>query len=467
MEDRSQEHAGRDPAGGELTEKDLEDARAALSRIAAAAEIRCRELCRRVEAPEEWEHELQEQIKRILDKIAADLQNGTEDKFSLLEDITDLLTNDDITTNAVFDAYYVRLFIEAELKKPEYGGKTITDLIENNADLASKAIDAARSALEKAKAETQKLPQLTYKEGYTVKTPTDKLIMDFFALNATVDELSGQRGFLQYERTLPAKPRNGKKKDIKEITLIYDIVQDENVFKGTGLEKKFDYYDLFVAAILDNLYDEENRIVSLTKIWHELGGKGTPGEKHISKLVNSLKRGMSTIMTIDDIEVQRAWGNKRSKQIVSPVMPVQMENERYTANGQIADGVVHIMGHTPFYMVAAPLKHITEWDKDVLRLYDGRRTPRYYNVLWYLLRNIGWMRNPNTRRSNKITYKELYAHNGDKSSRDRQLTKNMMYTLLDDVFIPAGYVSTYKEEEKGKEPGVFLTVATRHKIGAN
>ena len=145
-------------------------------------------------------------------------------------------------------------------------------------------------------------------------------------------------------------------------------------------------------------------------------------------------------------------------------MPVQIANERYTANGKIADSVVHIMGHTPFYMVAAPLKHLTEWDKSVLRLYGSKRTERYYNVMWYLLRNIGWMRTPNSQRSTKITYKDIYAHNGDKTPRGKQLTWNMIHTLLNDVFVPAGYVAAYKEEEPGKEPGVILTVTKRRNL---
>lgn len=357
-------------------------------------------------------------------------------------------------------------YFEKEIEKPEYEGKTIDDLLEEaelNEDgepledsLLYKALKAANAKREK---ETGQLPSIAYKNSYKLKTVTDKLFSDFFSLGIKGIDLNGQRQFLSYERQAYSKAKNGKMKEKKEYTLIYDVVQ-----KNTAIEKKFSYYDLFVAAILDNLLDEGNKIVSVTKIWHELGKMGTPSDDQIKKLVDSLQKGMSTIMTIDDIEVQRAWGNKRSKQIISPVMPVQIANERYTANGKIADTVIHIMGHTPFYMVAAPLKHLTEWDKSVLRLYKGRRTERYYNIMWYLLRNIGWMRTPNSQRSNKITYKDIYVHNGDESTRDKQLTWNMVHTLLIDVFVPSGYVSAYKEEEPGKEPGVILTVTKRRNL---
>lgn len=375
---------------------------------------------------------------------------------------------DIIEQSVELDAYLVE-----ELKKPEYGGRTFDDLIADleeegwkpsgdfpEGTLARKAWDAAKEARRAAEGQgAEQLPKITYQDSYKVKTVTDKLFNDFFSLGIKNIDLDGQRQFLSYERQITAKTKSGKMKEKKEYTLIYDVVQ-----KNTAIEKKFSYYDLFVAAILDNLLDEGNKIVSVTKIWHELGKMGTPSDDQIKKLVDSLQKGMSTIMTIDDIEVQRAWGNKRSKQIISPVMPVQIVNERYTANGKIADTVIHIMGHTPFYMVAAPLKHLTEWDKSVLRLYKGRRTERYYNIMWYLLRNIGWMRTPNSQRSNKITYKDIYVHNGDESTRDKQLTWNMIHTLLNDVFVPAGYVAAYKEEEPGKEPGVILTVTKRRNL---
>ena len=40
----------------------------------------------------------------------------------------------------------------------------------------------------------------------------------------------------------------------------------------------------------------------------------------------------------------------------------------------------------------------------------------------------------------------------------KQLTRNMLYRLLDEVFIPTGYIKTYKEDDR-TTPGVVLTLA--------
>ena len=68
---------------------------------------------------------------------------------------------------------------------------------------------------------------------------------------------------------------------------------------------------------------------------------------------------------------------------------------------------------------------------------------------------IGWMRNGT--RSDKILYSSLYSHTGDTTTRGQQLARDMMYRLLDEVFIPAEYVKAYKEDAD-PTPGVVLTL---------
>ena len=63
------------------------------------------------------------------------------------------------------------------------------------------------------------------------------------------------------------------------------------------------------------------------------------------------------------------------------------------------------------------------------------------------------------KRGNKILYSTLYANNGDQSTRDKQLTRDMLYRLLDEVFKETGYVTSYKEDSS-TTPGVILTINT-------
>lgn len=318
-----------------------------------------------------------------------------------------------------------------------------------------KLVEAAREA-----AKRKQLPKVSYQNSTEVKTVTDKFANLFFSLFAPQSKgmINGQQQFIpvRYEK-LGAK---------KEITLFYDYSFNEEIIKRFGLSRSFDDQAFFVASIIDNLLDEGNNTVSLTKVWHELGNSGSPSAEALTSLVNILRLGMSTIITADISQLCDAWGIKKggkTRELISPVIPVQIAQEKFAANGKTANAVINITGHTPFFIIGYQLGHFTTWNKDVLRLYKGRRTRRYYSVLRFLITQVGWMRNGKSKRSNKILYESLYEYTGDKSTRARQLSRDMMYRLFDEVFIPTGYISAYKEDSSGN-PGVKLTYTAPPKI---
>ena len=387
----------------------------------------------------------------------------------LLKSSTDLR---DFLTEAA--AFYEE--VEKELQKPEYEGLTADQLEELAGDPAAdpkykelwqQAQDNARAAMAERAAQeetdTTTLPKIRYQDSTEVKTVTDKFAQLFFSLAAPQSKgmINGQRQFTQvrYEK-------HGAK---KEITLLYDYSFNEDIIKRFGLSKSFDDQAYFVASIIDNLLDEGNSAVSLTKIWHELGNDGSPSTEALTNLVNILRLGMSTIITADISQVSDAWEittTGTSRELISPVIPVQIAHEKFTANGKTANAVINITGHTPFYLIGYPINHYTTWKKDVLRLYTGRRTKRYYSVLRFLITQIGWMRNAKSNRSNKILYASLYEYTGDKGTRQQQLSRDMMYRLFDEVFIPTEYITAYKEDSTGK-PGVILTFTRPPKIGTS
>lgn len=299
----------------------------------------------------------------------------------------------------------------------------------------------------------------TYNKVRELQTSTDKLTSDFFSLTAPKGDTAGQRQWtpLKYEKDGAAK----------EITLLYDYTYNEEMVRAFGLEKDFKDYDFFVMTVLDNLILNNNREVSITKVFKEMGNTKPPATKQLQTLVRSLKKGLSTIMTINDKEVQAAWGNDTSKwhEMVSPVMPIEILTERSSVNGLVTDCIIRINNTSPLFRLARSIDHYTTWKKDVFFLYKGRKTERYYSVLHFLMTQIGWLRNPQSKRSNKITYASLYEHTGDKTTRAKQLSRDMLYRLLDEVFIPAGYVKEngYKEDSKGS-PGVKLDVTKNDSI---
>lgn len=348
-------------------------------------------------------------------------------------------------------------YIAEELKKPEYKGKTLEEIAkESGADTekVESIIDAARANMLRPKP-----PQIQYHDSHEIKANTDKLANVFFStlpLENNMETINGQRTFAP----LPLKYEGDN--DPREITVQYDYTFNEAVIKEFNLPKSFGSLGFFVSAICDNLYDEGNTTVSITKIWHELGCTGSPAgnDPTVKKVLQILRLGMSTILTVDPTQIAAGWGKTDDvfkHKLISPVIPVQILEKQLKANGRTTDATINITGHSPFYLLGAPLKRYSTWKKEVLQLYSGRRTERYYSVMKYLLINIGWLRHSHSKRSNKITYKDLYKATGAKTTRDKQLTKNMLYKIIDEAFMPTGYITKRVEATEG-EPGVILTV---------
>ena len=336
-----------------------------------------------------------------------------------------------------------------ELKNDEAASKmTPTELV--NSDKYDEIVKRAADRV--GVKETENLPHIKYNKGTELKTSTDKL-------TAPKSKASGQREMLPIprEEMIPLKYESDRK-NAAPITLFYDFFYNDNQLKRLGIDGGFDSYDFFITAVFDNLLLEGNETVSLSKVWRELGNTGSPNTTQLTELYKRAVRGATTTITIDDSEVQEAWGNNpndKYTEIISPVMPLQIRGEKFIANGNVAKAEIKILSLSPFFALSQSIGHFTTWKKEILQLYTGRKTSRYYTVLHYLMAQIAWLRNPHSTRSNKITYKELYEYNNDKSTRAKQLTRDMAYRLLDEVFIPSGYILSYKEDSKG-EAGISL-----------
>lgn len=361
---------------------------------------------------------------------------------------------------------FLQMEIDAAQDDQAFSGCTLEEVLDKgfSADLQpidSKyraLIDRAMQQLEEHRrlAETvaeieqaaEELPRINYHNSKQAKTVTDKLMNFFYSLDAPTPKgiIDGQRAML------PLKYENSKSKN--EITLWFDYEYDDAVLSRNGVPKGFSGFDYFVATTLDNLKESGNNKVSYSKILDEMGID--PAQKNIEKLAKALIKGATTTIFVDDSEVQKAWGNKNYHEIISRVLPITIGNERAIANGFVTDGIIEIDNFSPFRRLAGDLKHLTQWKKEIFLLYKGRKTERYWNVLQVLIREIGWMRNSDKRKP-KISYKLFYIQNGDKTPRDKQNTRAMIYRLLEEVFLPAGYVKSFREDNS-TDPGVHVKV---------
>lgn len=352
-------------------------------------------------------------------------------------------------------------FFCSNLSKEEIEQTPAEELQDKVGDLLILFITQENPTPETAERITENLPRLSYHPSTKITTVTDKLMNVFFSVNAPKEAgvLNGQqRMAIPVDDLIPVKYEGHNSGT--EITLYYDYFYDEETLSRFGISKGFEGYESFVATIIDNLYDNGDRVVSYSKFLEEMGATGRPSAEDITKLANALIKGATTNFYMNDKEVQQKLGKNDSytEIIGQKVFPIIIKNTRNGKTGFATDGAIIIEGHTPFYKVGASLNRITRWKKEILQLYKGRRTDRYWNVLQFLFREIGWMRNAKSKRSNKILYSSVYAQNGDTTTRAKQLTRTMLFRLLDECFIPAGYVTAYKEDNGGSGPGVKITL---------
>ncbi len=281
---------------------------------------------------------------------------------------------------------------------------------------------------------------IRYENGDILQTTNTKLANEFYSFAPPFTEIEGQL-------TLNTIYANKAGRDI----IVYSCFSfNEDELKRHGITRRqFTDYDYFVAMVCNNLYLEGNIKVSLTKIWHEMGNPKSPNPKQLQELREALILGATTFLYINNKEVLDLYKIDTDKysDIISPVIPAQIKTDYSRANGNIMDGTVKLNDLSPFILVANPLNQICTWDKQVLKLYDGSRSARYWRVMRYLMGQIAWIRN-NPSRNNKITIEHLCAAVGDKTRADKQRTLKLTYELLDKVFIPLDYISSYKTDNK-------------------
>ena len=270
------------------------------------------------------------------------------------------------------------------------------------------------------------------KKSLTVNIPTTKLMRNLF--DKVPDVLRDENGNPIIE--------NGK----LLIKLKYSTKGKPDAFLTASITPNFfelDYgYDFFVICTLDQLYKEGNNEVTLSQILKRMGI--TPSTKELEKLYNALVLGSSVHMRIDNNDIIKKWGIDRKDFdiITSAVMFIQIKEKHRLIDGNLSKLTIVIGGYSPFYQVGDALEQIGAWDNRLLELYTGYRTPKYWRLMRYLIREVGYMRS-SKKRNNILDIKNIYDFLGDISGDDYESTRKTIYRILEDCFIKCHYITGY------------------------
>lgn len=373
-------------------------------------------------------------------------------------------------------------YIEAELKKPEYGGKTLEDIwneageqyddgiLDDNSPLMQ-LVNAARAARDAEQADKEEpapataLPSVKYTpaDNQQIQLNIDKLMRQIFNPRTADKAASGAVDlYIRDPAAGDYKPKRGEipgqlsffpvsyeKAGKEEITLYYALDYDGDVLKKLGLTGETTAEDFFILSVIADAAVTGNTNVSPAKLYREFTGKA-PNTDQRTQFVNRLMKMAGTMVDLDDREVMQAWGQETYNQYYGQLAPLKFINKRHVVNGGIVDGIIKITDFPDVLRTGRQIGQYITIPKTLLyvKKNNGRavkRTPRFYELLMILLKEIAMIKNGS--RQNKILYSWLYKEMdiAEKDYHGREDTLETLYVILDH-FKREKWITGYKEE---------------------
>ena len=357
-------------------------------------------------------------------------------------------------------------YMAEELAKPQYEGKSFKELWQEtetdddglfpNDSLIMQAVFAADAARFEAEPEAireaadwkpaevihyknRKAPNLSLSVGKGALRVFDKREWDRARALAARNEIPGQMSLF----TIPV---SYEKKGADEITLFCGMTSDSFLSALTP-------EDFFALSFIDDSFVNGNTKITLHKFFREYYG-GKPSEKQLDDLYKKLEALASTTLKINDKQVREAWADKDEKrtknakyrEIVQAAAPIKLGAEKYVVSGQVSDATMVIYDRPAVLQADRVAKQITTVPKTLLQVKkdNGRfvsRTPRFYRVLFYLIRRIALIKsgtNPNT-----LILDNFYLELGEETARGRALAYSVMMDIIHH-FEREGWITSHK-----------------------
>lgn len=265
------------------------------------------------------------QIKEIVQRA---YQNMFTPEFKeLLQGIRDDLQKSQEAARLLSEIYDLRPYIEAELKKEEYNGVTLQELLgdslpelqaqaEQEDSTLYKILSAARAARNTA----------LLSEPYRAEKmllPTDKI--NLFAWD--LKETSGQ---IQFNLS-----RGGTNDGA---TALFSLTFDDD--PDVKLTKEIDHFDKYVIGAVGTAYNSGNTIISATGIYYAMGGTGKPDTTTIERINKSLTKLDMGKVYIDNTAEAKIYKYDRFQK---EDRLLHFKRVTAIANGKVSDAFIQIL----------------------------------------------------------------------------------------------------------------------------
>ena len=309
-------------------------------------------------------------------------------------------------------------FLKAELKKPEYKGVTLDELLKDvtPAELLElpeystlyKAMQAARAA--KAQAVYTDINRADIVE-YPLDKPNSRI------WNLLENNMAGQIA-IQFNM-LPTKPN-------LQATAIYSINFDN--LGDLKITKRLTPFDKRVYIAASALFNAGNDVITLSQIYYAMGYTGRPGTKDLTRINDACSKMTGAKILFDNKAEADALDGYPHFKYDGPLLPF----ERITAivGGQISEGAIKLFREPPLMSFAKQRHQVTTIDVKLLQS-PISKTDANLLIDDYLIERISKAKKGKGS-SCKILFKTLYERTNITTKKQKQrapekITKYLNY----------------------------------------
>lgn len=332
-------------------------------------------------------------------------------------------------------------YLEEELKKPQYAGRTLDDLLANeykdeNGDiledsLLEQAVEAAKAAML-----AKELPIITINSRgvNNVEYPLDKINANIWTLLKDADK-NGQLAF--------AAEKRGSS---KTADIIYSINFEElEQETGVTITKKLTAFDKRCYIAASALFNNGFEVLTVAQLYAAMGNSGRPSAADIKKINDSLTKMRAAHIYLNN-ESEHKLYPKYSKFVYDASL-LPMERISAVVNGQTVDSAIHLFREPPLVSFARDRKQITTVSRQLLES-PLSKTDANLQLDDYLIERISHIKKSKGKISNKLLYTTIYEKAGI-TSRNQKMRGKEKITKYLEHYKKCGFIKDFTEAADG------------------
>lgn len=346
--------------------------------------------------------------------------NPSEAKLLTIKDYPDFyetINNDDSKTAL---HYYVRI-------------RKALDLPKEYVHINAGALEVLLAVLEMGNTTEEEalisaLPSIFSRRVDSVTIPVDKLNSVIWTMNPK--QIDGQLS-LNIEMGKP-----------NEQAIVYYAISFEDLQENFKISRKLEPYDRLVYEAISALYNDERntqKIISIGQIYHIMMGYDKKASNLDTKKIDESITKMSRAHIVLDNEGESTHHKHRVHQVYdAPLLPC--ERVRGYINGQLVNGLVHLLREPPAMSFAKARNQITSVTPEQLQL-PLNKTNTNLQLQHYLIDRIAKIKAGNS--PNKVLLSTIFEKCDITTAKEQLRARDKIVRILDHLQ-ETGFFDGYK-----------------------